>query len=92
MGQIVHEAVPELKCVVVEQTYPHDPSWADIDPAVDIWCPLWAFIDRGTIERKIAGGDEVWSYTVLVQRRQGITRNTSRSRTSIRPTGTSTAR
>ena len=62
MGQIVHEAVPELKCVVVEQTYPHDPSWADIDPAVDIWCPLWAFIDRGTIERKIAGGDEVWSY------------------------------
>ena len=68
LGQIVHEAVPELKCLVVEQTYPHEPSWADIDPAVDIWCALWAFIDRGTIERKIAGGDEVWSYTALVQR------------------------
>ncbi len=68
LGQLVHEAVPQLKCLVVEQTYAHNPSWPDIDPAVDIWCPLWAFIDRGTIEAKIAGGDEVWSYTALVQR------------------------
>jgi hypothetical protein len=68
LGQLVHEAVPELKCLVVEQTYPHDRSWPDIDPAVDIWCPLWAFIDRGTIEEKIAEGDDVWSYTALVQR------------------------
>jgi hypothetical protein len=71
LGEIVHEAVPELECLVVEQTYPHDPSWPDLDPAVDIWCPLWAFIDRGTIEEKIAGGDEVWSYTALVQRSPG---------------------
>jgi hypothetical protein len=68
LGQLVHEAVPELKCLVVEQTYPHDPSWPDIDPAVDIWCPLWAYIDRETIRKKLAGGDEVWSYTALVQR------------------------
>jgi len=68
LGQLVHEASPELKCLVVEQTYPHDPSWPDIDPAVDIWCPLWAFIDRDTIEQKIAEGDQVWSYTALVQR------------------------
>jgi len=68
LGELVHEAVPELKCLVVEQTYPHDPSWPDIDPALDIWCPLWAFIDRKTIGEKIAGGDEVWSYTALVQR------------------------
>ncbi|GAF89537.1 unnamed protein product, partial [marine sediment metagenome] len=33
-----------------------------------IWCPLWAFIDRKTINEKIAQGDEVWSYTALVQR------------------------
>ena len=67
LGEIVHEAVPELKCLVVEQTYPHDPSWPDIDPAVDVWCPLWSFIDRESIHEKIAGGDEVWSYTALVQ-------------------------
>jgi hypothetical protein len=29
---------------------------------------LWSFIDRKTINEKIAGGDEVWSYTALVQR------------------------
>ncbi len=67
LGELVHEAVPELKCLVVEQPYPHDPSWPDIDPAIDIWCPLWAFIDRKTILEKISHGDEVWSYTALVQ-------------------------
>jgi hypothetical protein len=68
LGRLVHEAVPQLKCLVVEQTYPQDPSWPDIDPAVDIWCPLWSFIDRESINNKIAHGDEVWSYTALVQR------------------------
>jgi len=68
LGRLVHEAVPQLKCLVVEQTYLQDPSWPDIDPAVDIWCPLWSFIDRKTINEKIAHGDEVWSYTALVQR------------------------
>lgn len=68
LGQLVHEAVPQLRCLIVEQTYPHDSSWPDIDPAIDIWCPLWAFIDRKTINEKIAHGDEVWSYTALVQR------------------------
>ncbi len=67
LGQLVHEAVPELKCLVVEQTYPQNPSWPDIDPAVDIWCPLWSFIDEKTINEKISHGDEVWSYTALVQ-------------------------
>ena len=68
LGRLVHEAAPQLKCLVVEQTYRQDPSWPDIDPAVDIWCPLWSFIDRGAVNEKIAGGDEVWSYTALVQR------------------------
>jgi len=68
LGELVHEAVPELKCLVVEQTYLQNPSWPDIDPAVDIWCPLWSFIDQKTINEKIAHGDEVWSYTALVQR------------------------
>ena len=68
LAEVVREADPELKILVVEQTYPHDPSWPDIDAAVDIWCPLWAFIDRGTIREKLDKGDSVWSYTALVQR------------------------
>ena len=71
LGRLVHEAVPQLRCLVVEQTYTQDPSWPDIDPAVDIWCPLWSFIDRDSIAQKIAHGDEVWSYTALVQRSPG---------------------
>lgn len=68
LAAVAEEAAPELKRLVVEQTYPHDPSWPDIDPAIDIWCPLWAFIDRDTINQKLQGGDAVWSYTALVQR------------------------
>jgi Glycoside hydrolase 123, catalytic domain/Glycoside hydrolase 123, N-terminal domain len=68
LGALVHEAVPQLRCLVVEQTYKQNAEWPDIDPAVDIWCPLWSFIDRETINEKIAHGDEVWSYTALVQR------------------------
>jgi hypothetical protein len=68
LGALVHEAAPEMRCLVVEQPYKQDPSWPDIDPAVDIWCPLWAFIDQDSIDAKLAHGDEVWSYTALSQR------------------------
>jgi hypothetical protein len=68
LGALVHEAAPELRCLVVEQTYKQDPSWPDMDPAIDIWCPLFAFLDRETIDEKISHGDEVWSYTALSQR------------------------
>ncbi len=67
LGALVKEAAPKLKRLVVEQTFPHEPDWPDIDPAIDIWCPLWGYIDRQTVTQKIAGGDEVWSYTALVQ-------------------------
>jgi hypothetical protein len=68
LGQVVHEAVPELRRLVVEQTFLQDPAWPDIDPAVDIWCPLFSYIDRDSILARFAEGDEVWSYTALVQR------------------------
>jgi hypothetical protein len=68
LGALVHEADPGIRCLVVEQPYKQDPSWPDIDPAVDIWCPLWAFIDHDSINSKLAHGDEVWSYTALSQR------------------------
>ena len=68
LGALAHEAAPEIRCLVVEQTYKQDPAWPDIDPAVDIWCPLWAFIDSSSIDSKLKHGDEVWSYTALSQR------------------------
>jgi hypothetical protein len=68
LGQLAHEAAPGLRLLVVEQTYKQDPTWPDMDPAVDIWCPLWGFIDRDSIREKLAHGDDVWSYTALTQR------------------------
>ena len=68
LGALAHEAAPEIRCLVVEQTYKQDPSWPDMDPAIDIWCPLFAFIDSASIDSKLKQGDEVWSYTALSQR------------------------
>jgi len=68
LAEDVHKGAPQLKILVVEQPYSHDPSWPDIDSAVDIWCPLFGFIDRESVTDAISRGDEVWSYTALSQR------------------------
>jgi len=67
LAKVAEEGAPDLKRLVVEQTYKHDPSWPDLDESIDIWCALFGFIDRETIQEKIAAGDEVWSYSALVQ-------------------------
>ncbi|MCA9430438.1 MAG: DUF4091 domain-containing protein, partial [Candidatus Omnitrophica bacterium] len=67
MGALVAEADPGIRKLVVEQTYTQDPEWVDIDEAIDIWCPLFGFIDEGTIRDALDRGDEVWSYSALIQ-------------------------
>lgn len=67
MGKLVAEAEPRIKRVVVEQTYLQNPEWPAMDKAVDIWCPLFGFIDEATINEKLKQGDEVWTYTALAQ-------------------------
>ncbi len=68
LGALVHEGAPKLRCLVVEQTYTQNPEWGTLDEAVDIWCPLFAFIDEASIKRVQSAGDDVWSYTALCQR------------------------
>ena len=68
LGELVREAAPQLKILVVEQPYTQDPSWPDMDPAIDIWCGLLGFIDRESTSSAIERGDEVWSYSALAQR------------------------
>ncbi|MBX3256495.1 MAG: DUF4091 domain-containing protein [Chitinophagaceae bacterium] len=68
LGKLIQEAAPQLRRLVVEQPYAQNPSWPDIDSAVDIWCPLFSFINRKAINEKLANGDEVWSYAALAQR------------------------
>ncbi len=67
LAKVAEAGAPDLQRLVVEQTYKHDSSWPDLDEYVDIWCTLFGFIDRKTIQEKIDQGDEVWSYTALVQ-------------------------
>jgi len=67
LAKAAEEGAPDLQRLVVEQTYKHDPSWPDLDESIDIWCALFGFIDRETIQEKINNGDEVWSYSALVQ-------------------------
>jgi hypothetical protein len=68
LGTLVHEAVPSLRRLVVEQPYTQDSTWGSIDEAVDIWCPLFAFLDEASVKRMQDAGDAVWSYTALCQR------------------------
>jgi len=67
LARVVNEAAPDLQKLVVEQTYKHEPDWPDLDPSIDIWCALFSFIDRNTIQEAISNDDEVWSYSALVQ-------------------------
>jgi hypothetical protein len=61
----VYMGKPNIRTLVTEQTFPQDPTWPDISESVDIWCPVFEWIDEGTINQKLAKGNRVWSYTAL---------------------------
>jgi hypothetical protein len=61
----IYTGVPNISTLVTEQTYPQNPSWPDINGFIDIWCPIFDYIDEDTINQKIASGNKVWSYTAL---------------------------
>jgi hypothetical protein len=67
LGALLHEAEPRIRRLVVEQTYVQDPAWGSLDDAIDIWCPLFGFVHEGSIADVVSRGDDVWSYTALVQ-------------------------
>ncbi len=68
LGTLVREAEPGLRRLVVEQPYSQNSDWGSIDEAIDIWCPLFAFLEESSIKRVQGQGDAVWSYTALCQR------------------------
>lgn len=68
LGAMVQEAEPRIRRLVVEQPYTQNSDWGVLDNAIDIWCPLFGFIHEPSVKEKQAQGDDVWSYTALVQR------------------------
>lgn len=71
LGALVKEAEPRIRRLVVEQPYLQNPDWGSLDDAIDIWCPLFSFIHRPSVQKMIAAGDAVWSYSALVQSAPG---------------------
>ncbi len=71
LGALVREAEPRLRRLVVEQPYVQHPDWGTLDDAIDIWCPLFGFVHEESVKRVQARGDEVWSYSALVQSAPG---------------------
>ncbi|MHB9028469.1 MAG: DUF4091 domain-containing protein, partial [Candidatus Latescibacterota bacterium] len=56
-----------VKRMVTEQTFTQNSTWVNIDPAVDIWVPLWTYTHGPSIAAKQSQGDEVWSYICSAQ-------------------------
>jgi hypothetical protein len=67
LGALVREAHPNIRRLVVEQTYTQDPTWPSLEESIDIWCPLFGFVDEASTKRLQAQDEHVWSYTALTQ-------------------------
>jgi hypothetical protein len=64
---VTEEADPEIRLLVTEQPWTQDEAWGTLNGSVDIWVPLFEFLDDPRIAETLAAGDEIWSYTALVQ-------------------------
>jgi hypothetical protein len=67
LGAFVGAVEPRLRRLVVEQPYPRHPNSGTLNGSLDIWCSLFGYIDEASIQRVQQAGDEVWTYTALVQ-------------------------
>ena len=78
-GTMVNEAEQRhgvrLPLMITEQPEPDDASWGRLEGAVDIWVPHFSAVyqdledpaGKREIARRLAAGEEVWTYAALVQ-------------------------
>lgn len=66
-AKFVHEAQPGIKILCTEQPTPPDSAWGTLVGSVDIWVPLWTLFEERAGAKRLAAGDELWSYTALCQ-------------------------
>jgi hypothetical protein len=66
-GRALRQFKSALKVLVVEQTLAENPTWGDLNGAIDIWCPLFCLHDEATSAQRRALGETVWTYTALCQ-------------------------
>lgn len=64
---LAHEANRDIKLLLTDAPIPERPASKELFGTVKIWVVLFASFDRTAAAERLAAGDEVWSYTALVQ-------------------------
>ena len=64
---LAHEANRNIKLLLTDTPTPERPASKELFGAVKIWVVLFAGFDEAAVTKRLATGDEVWSYTALVQ-------------------------
>lgn len=82
-GHFINEAERRhgvrLPLMITEQPTPDQPEWGALDGAVDIWVPHFSAVyedmespnGKRDIARRLAAGEQVWTYAALVQLGEG---------------------
>ncbi len=66
-SRFVHEVAPGLKVLCTKQPQVRNRAWGSLVGSVDIWAPLWPMFQEAAAKRRLAAGEEIWSYTALCQ-------------------------
>jgi hypothetical protein len=69
-SKVVREVVPGLKVLCTTGPQIQNPLLGSLVGWVDIWAPLWPMFEETAVKKRLAAGDEIWSYTALCQGRQ----------------------
>lgn len=64
---LAHEANRDIKLLLTDTPIPERLASNGLFGAVNIWVVLFASFDEAAIAKRLAAGEEVWSYTALVQ-------------------------
>jgi len=64
---LAHEANRNIKLLLTDTPIPERPASKELFGTVKIWVFLFASFDEAAVTKRLAAGDEVWSYTALVQ-------------------------
>lgn len=67
---LAHEANRNIKLLLTDTPIPERPASKELFGTVKIWVVLFASFDEAAVTKRLAAGDEVWSYTALVQGNQ----------------------
>lgn len=69
---LAREAHRDIKLLLTDTPIPERPGPRELFGAVNIWVVLFGSFDEAAVAKRLAAGNEVWSYTALTQGGQSI--------------------